>query len=108
MLTESKFRKYLLYAFGEVMLVVIGILIALQINNWNESKKLNTQLHQYKDNLIAELDKDIKAIDSLTSFRLECKKSVLAFVEYYSQEAPDIDTLIAKKKCDASCGYPLP
>tara|TARA_Y100000385_G_C13099534_1_gene643585 strand:- start:2936 stop:3121 length:186 start_codon:yes stop_codon:yes gene_type:complete len=32
-------RKYLLYAIGEIALVVIGILIALQINNWNESRK---------------------------------------------------------------------
>ena len=32
-------RKYLIYAIGEIALVVIGILIALQINNWNESRK---------------------------------------------------------------------
>ena len=36
MLSENKFTKYLLYAVGEIVLVVIGILIALQINNWNE------------------------------------------------------------------------
>jgi hypothetical protein len=35
LLTENKFSKYLLYAIGEIILVVIGILIALQINNWN-------------------------------------------------------------------------
>ncbi len=35
----NKFSKYLLYAFGEIVLVVIGILIALQINNWNENRK---------------------------------------------------------------------
>ena len=33
--------KYLRYAVGEVVLVVIGILIALQINNWNENRKEN-------------------------------------------------------------------
>ena len=45
MLTENKFSKYLLYAIGEIVLVVIGILIALSINNWNENlknKKLET------------------------------------------------------------------
>ena len=36
LLTENKFSKYLLYAIGEIVLVVIGILIALSINNWNE------------------------------------------------------------------------
>ncbi|MBT8395286.1 MAG: hypothetical protein KJN66_10610 [Bacteroidia bacterium] len=39
MLTENKFRKYLTYAVGEIILVVIGILIALSINNWNENRK---------------------------------------------------------------------
>lgn len=39
MLTENKFRNYLIYAIGEIILVVIGILIALQINNWNENRK---------------------------------------------------------------------
>jgi hypothetical protein len=39
MLTENKFSKYLLYGVGEIVLVVIGILIALQINNWNENRK---------------------------------------------------------------------
>ena len=36
---ENKTGKYFKYAIGEIILVVIGILIALQINNWNESKK---------------------------------------------------------------------
>lgn len=38
-LQVSRFSKYLLYAFGEILLVVIGILIALQINSWNETRK---------------------------------------------------------------------
>ncbi len=38
LLTENKFSKYLLYAIGEIVLVVIGILIALSINNWNKRK----------------------------------------------------------------------
>ncbi len=37
---QNKIRTYLLYAIGEILLVVIGILIALQINNWNEERKL--------------------------------------------------------------------
>ncbi len=39
LLTENKFSKYLIYAIGEIVLVVIGILIALSINNWNETRK---------------------------------------------------------------------
>ena len=39
LLTDNKFSKYLLYAIGEILLVVIGILIALQMDNWNENRK---------------------------------------------------------------------
>ena len=40
---QNKIRTYLLYAVGEIFLVVIGILLALQVNNWNESRKKNIQ-----------------------------------------------------------------
>ena len=43
LLSEGKTGKYLKYAFGEIVLVVIGILIALQINNWNEQRKERIQ-----------------------------------------------------------------
>jgi len=38
MFSENRFSKYLIYAIGEIILVVIGILIALQINNWNQER----------------------------------------------------------------------
>ncbi|KKO07869.1 hypothetical protein LCGC14_0052110 [marine sediment metagenome] len=44
MLTENKFSKYLIFAIGEIILVVIGILIALQINNANEKQKAQGEL----------------------------------------------------------------
>ena len=40
MIKENKTAKYFKYAIGEIILVVIGILIALAINNWNEENKL--------------------------------------------------------------------
>ena len=53
---DNKPLKYLRYAIGEIVLVVIGILIALQINNWNEEKKEQklgvVVLHDIKDNII--------------------------------------------------------
>lgn len=51
-------RKYLLYAVGEIILVVIGILIALQINNWNEARKDAEAVKQYMSNLLIDLAKD--------------------------------------------------
>jgi tetratricopeptide (TPR) repeat protein len=55
LLTESKFSKYLLYAIGEIFLVIIGILFALQINNWNSNKKA----HQQELDLFAKLLNDL-------------------------------------------------
>lgn len=60
LLTENKFSKYLLYAVGEIVLVVIGILIALQLNTWkdeNQAKKeelkiLKSVYNEMTENLI--------------------------------------------------------
>ena len=47
MMTEKKSDLYLVYAIGEVVLVVLGILIALQIDNWNENKQIRKTEQQY-------------------------------------------------------------
>ncbi|WP_455170477.1 DUF6090 family protein [Aegicerativicinus sediminis] len=56
---ENKTSKYLKYAVGEIVLVVIGILIALQINNWNEVKKLEAKTQEYYVQLLDDLNKDV-------------------------------------------------
>ncbi|MDX1591201.1 MAG: DUF6090 family protein [Balneolaceae bacterium] len=55
---QNKTRTYLLYALGEVLLVVIGILIALQINNWNESRIENQVLQSYYQQLLIDLENE--------------------------------------------------
>lgn len=61
---EDKFRKYTLYAIGEVVLVVIGILIALQINNWNDSNKQHQSDIEFLNNLKGEIILDTLAFSS--------------------------------------------
>lgn len=58
LLANNRIRKYLLYAIGEIILVVIGILIALQINNWNESRKKEKAEIQYLQRLKIDLAQD--------------------------------------------------
>ena len=61
LLEENKFSRYLFYAIGEIFLVVVGILIALQINNWNEVSKNKELELKYIRGLITDLDYDIRA-----------------------------------------------
>ncbi len=55
---QNKTTKYFKYAVGEIVLVVIGILIALQINNWNEQRKQNRNLRDLYSNLLLDIKAD--------------------------------------------------
>ena len=74
LLNEGKTSKYFKYAIGEIVLVVIGILIALQINNWNENRKneleATFQLSKLRDNLISDKSQIETAI-SMDSVHIE-------------------------------------
>ncbi len=59
----SKFSKYLIYAIGEIALVVIGILIALQINNWNEQRKDRINERELYSRILVDLQADENRID---------------------------------------------
>jgi hypothetical protein len=68
LLTENKFSKYLLYAIGEIFLVVIGILIALQINNWNEKRKTHISIKNSLAALKSDLIQDMLLINERLPF----------------------------------------
>ena len=69
MLDSGSTRKYLLYAVGEILLVMIGILLALQVNNWNENRKKGTLelafLEKLSDDLVKDTSYYIEQIDDL-------------------------------------------
>ncbi len=66
LIAESRFGKYLLYVMGEIILVVIGILIALSINNWNETRKAN----QFEHEILALIDQNLERDSILISIEL--------------------------------------
>ncbi|MFD1314654.1 DUF6090 family protein [Namhaeicola litoreus] len=57
--------RYLTYALGEILLVVIGILIALQVNNWNEGRKQRLEEVKYFSNLINDLQADDERLNNM-------------------------------------------
>ena len=63
MLGENRFTKYLLYAIGEVVLVVIGILIALQVSTWNKERLASKKENTYLLNLQNDLEQQLEYID---------------------------------------------
>lgn len=58
LLSEGKTGKYLKYAVGEIILVVIGILLALQLNNWNEQRKLKVQEVELLNYALENIERD--------------------------------------------------
>ena len=65
LLSEGKTGKYLKYAIGEIILVVIGILIALQVNNWNEVRKDKAIEKDYINRLINEISLDTSYFNNI-------------------------------------------
>jgi len=94
LLTENKFSKYLIYAIGEIILVVIGILIALSINNWNENQKTETKIKNSLVELRNDLIRDTLLIKERLPFIIEhfnLNESLRARV---AKPSATIDTLI--------------
>ncbi|MAD97153.1 MAG: hypothetical protein CMB99_07505 [Flavobacteriaceae bacterium] len=63
LLAKNKFSNYLIYAFGEIVLVIIGILLALQINSWNEQKKIEAELWSSLHDMTEELEENIQFLN---------------------------------------------
>ncbi|PNQ73740.1 hypothetical protein C1T31_05240 [Hanstruepera neustonica] len=73
LLAENKTGKYLKYAIGEIVLVVIGILIALQINNWNDHRK--TQ--KYEQEILSLINQNLKSDSIALSIELQKAKDAI-------------------------------
>lgn len=101
LLSDGKNGKYIKYAAGEIVLVVIGILIALQINNWNENRKANrkellflkefvvsitTDLYNYEKQFEPRLERKRNGLDSLMKYIHKSEKlEDSLFLTFYSQ-----------------------
>ena len=80
---KNKTGKYLKYAVGEIVLVMIGILLALSINNWNENRKN-----------IVKVDQILKKVHSELVFNINRSQSV---IDYYGEKEKDFYTVLHKK-----------
>ena len=90
---ENKFLKYSRYAMGEIILVVIGILIALSINNWNEDRKKDLLEISVLKELKRNLTDDIKDIDANTDFHKRALVSSKVISNVMKNQLPYNDSL---------------
>jgi len=103
LLSEGKTGKYVKYAIGEIVLVVIGILFALQINNWNENRKLNKQELQLLESLLKEFTYNKTEIErSITKAQLIQKRC-----EAIMENTGNREMRLSKKESDSLMNFGL-
>ena len=88
--------RYFKYAIGEIILVVIGILIALSINNWKELRKENKLEQDYYCKLLEDVQQDLAQVSNQITYtdkRLEASNNVLQMLQ---SENPKLDVLMSE------------
>jgi hypothetical protein len=94
LLLESKAGQYLAFAVGEVILIIIGILIALQVNNWNVERVEQRRVRELAHALITDLENDIADLERLLLQMKLTLKNVDAMANYTRGKTLDqIDNL---------------
>ena len=79
LMEKNKTGNYLKYAFGEIILVIIGILIALQINNLNEDRKANNIKQTYYQQILVDIHKEKDYVERNIE---RIKKSITSYEDY--------------------------
>ncbi|TBW28306.1 DUF6090 family protein [Gramella sp. KN1008] len=102
---ENRFTRYLIYAIGEIILVVIGILIALQINNWNETQKEIQASREFILEIREDLVKDTILLVGQIKFleeQIKLDKKVLSEINYTLDDATLLNKSIDRNLRDFS------
>ncbi len=84
-LGQKRLGKYLLYALGEIILVVIGILLALQINTWNLKKIDSSKETEYLSEINDNLASDLRVIDSILNFNKSKQEAITRVIQNLGQ-----------------------
>ena len=111
LLSEGKTGKYFKYAIGEIVLVVIGILIALYINNWNEERKQNIVEKEFINGIKVDLiqDKDYINLIIEQSVRKDSLYNIFSRDLYhmYDTNRPLLDSLLSEYFASQRTFYPI-
>jgi len=95
---KNKTGKYFKYAIGEIILVVIGILIALSINNWNQSQKEKQIETQYLSSIVRDLNEQLNSIDTQMQTEQSYYEAASYLIEDYKKNhAFTLDSIFYKR-----------
>ena len=92
-LAERTYSKYLLYAIGEIALVVIGILIALRINGWNDHRRMLQKEIEMLQAFDLQFTNDVKQFDECLAFHAESEHSIDLLIRHLDDNLPYHDSL---------------
>ena len=100
LLSEDRYSVYLLYASGEILLVVIGILFALQIDNWNENRGIRNAEQLLLGNLKVEIKANQERLDDSMLYHSKSREGAKRILEFYNGVNPienyqEVDSLLA-------------
>lgn len=93
LIKERNVQKYLIYGLGEILLIVIGILIALQISNWNDNKKSKKLGLEMISEIRTGLDSDLNELNRFLQYQEMVLKSQLIISEWLKNDEEYQDTL---------------
>lgn len=93
LLNEGKTARYFKYALGEILLVVIGILIALQINNWNQEQNNRSKEQVYLNRLINDLAQQAQLLDEYIGYETAYAKMGQDVLMFYAQNKTFYDAI---------------
>lgn len=86
----ERFRKYLLYALGEVALIIVGILIALQIDNWNTAKRDRDTLQSYLNSIAKNISSDVTVLRAIRRKREDAFEKAYQASYLFMQPSMDV------------------
>lgn len=100
---KDSFGKYLAYTFGELLMVVLGILIALQIDNWNEERKERATLQSYLESIAQNMGEDLAELRPLRAHRLESIFVASHFGNLRNRQSFEVDEIFYVSQLWALC-----
>jgi len=111
LLESGNVKNYTLYAFGEIALVVVGILIALQVNTWNESRKQDRSEEEFMAGIRSDLMQDRAYIGQVLELARE-KDAAYTIIRrelfnYYETNRPLLDSILREYFVSQRTFYPV-